>query len=73
MPWLFQYPPLPFHRSYKMVTCHGYLKNHQSYIEKLPKNWKNDPFSGKKWNFQKVSKVFNLLWYKILSTQTSHS
>ena len=38
----------------------GYLKNHQSYIEKLPKNRKNDPFNRKKWNFQKMSKVFKI-------------
>ena len=52
---------------------YGFLKNHQSYIEKLPKNRKNDPVNRKKWNFQKMSKVFKVLWYKILSTQISHS
>ena len=39
-------------------------------LKKLQKNRKNDPFSRKNWNFQK--KVFNSLWYKVLSTQISH-
>ena len=42
------------------------LKNCQK-IEKMT------PLTVKKLNFQKNSKVFNLLWYKVLSTQISHS
>jgi len=39
------------------VACHGYVYNHQSYIEKLPKEIeKNDPFNRKKWNFPKKIK-----------------
>jgi len=54
------------------ITCHGYINIHHSNFIGSKKIGKNDLFS-KKLNFQKVSKVFNLLWYKVLSTQTSHS
>ena len=67
MPWLCQYPPLPFHRSYKyqstIVACHGYLKNHQSYIEKNSKKTtttENDQFNREKLNFQKYFKVIKV-------------
>ena len=39
------------------------VKNH---IEKSPKKRKNDPSNRKKWNFQNISKVLNLYWYKVL-------
>ena len=31
------------------------------------------PFNRKKMNFQNVLKIFNFLWYKVLSTQVSYS
>merc|ERR1711923_631213 len=40
---------------------------------KTAKKRKNDPFNRKKWNFHNFSKVLNFLWYKVLSTQISHS
>ena len=41
------------------VTCHGYLKNHQSYFEKLQINQKNYPFNRKKMDENKNSKAIN--------------
>ena len=38
------------------VACHGYLKNHQSYIEKLPKNRKMTPLTIKNGIFKKLQK-----------------
>ena len=35
--------------------------------------WKLTPLTVKKMNFQKMLKVSNCLWYKVLSTQISHS
>ena len=37
------------------------------------KNRKNDPFNRKNGILKKKSKVFNFLWYKVFSTQISHS
>ena len=51
----------------------GIIKKNTRYIGKLPKKSKNDPFNRKKLNFQKMSKVFNFLWYKVLSSQISYS
>merc|ERR1712102_194986 len=42
-------------------------------LKNCPKNREKDLFSGKEWNFQNFSKVFNFLWYKVISTQISHS
>ena len=44
-----------------------------SYIKKLVKNQNNHPFNREKIHFPKKSKVFDFLWYKILSNQISHS